>query len=109
MLELKMNTNVRRGVELVRDPEVEINPVIDLDNVRYLLDVDTFIKYGGLIWTRFDLNTMLPLDETSFTRRYAAHNIFGELLLGSNIQTLPLQTDLFPEAPVIEDNGTVIP
>ena len=106
-LELKMNTKIRKGVLLIRDGEV--NPIVDLDGIRYLLDVDTFIEYGGLIWTRFSLDTLEPIDEVSFTRHYASHNIFAELLLGSNRQTLPLQVDTLPSFPVPDENGSVIP
>lgn len=104
---LKMNTKVRAGARFIIDDNV--NPIIDLDDVRYLLDVNTFIQWGGLIWTRFDLNTLQPLDDFSFTRHYASHNIFGELLFGSNWSKIPLQTTEFPEFPLPTDNGTVIP
>lgn len=107
--EFRMNTNVRRALILTLDEEVDVNPIIDLDNIRYLLDLTTFQIYGALIWTRFDINTQLPLDEVSYTRRYAAHNMFAELLLGSNAGTLPLQTNTFPSFPVPLDYGTVTP
>lgn len=108
-LELKMNTKVFKGRDLLLDDEVDINPIIDLDNVRYLIDVEKFLIYGGLVWTRFALDTQLPLDEVSFTRHYAAHNVFGELLLGTNINTIPLQTSTFPSFPVPDDTGSVTP
>ena len=106
-IELKMNTNVRRGVRFIIDDDV--NPIIDLDNIRYFLDVETYLIWGKLVWTRFDMNTMLPLDDHSFVRQYASHNVFGELLLGTNWSTVPLQQDSFPAFPVPNDNGSVIP
>ena len=106
-IELKLTTYVRAGCIAVLNEEV--NPIIDFDNIRYLFDVETFYQYGGLIWTRFDLTTQLPLDETSFTRHYAAHNVFHELILGTNIGTLRLQTETFPSFPVPDDLGSVTP
>lgn len=110
-VELKMNSKVRRALELVLDDDYDVDPIIDLDNIRYLLDLTTYQEYGALIWTRFDLNTQLPLDGVSYTRRYAAHNMFAELLLGtaSTVGTLPLQSETFPTFSVPDTNGTVIP
>lgn len=105
---LKMNTNIRRGVELIRSGDS--TPIIDLDGIRYLLDVDTLRINGTLIWTRFSIATRQPLDSTSFNRRYAAHNIFGELLFSQGQGTpMALQTSTFPIFDIPADNGTVSP
>jgi len=106
-IELKMNTNIFVGRDLILAGEV--NPYVDLDNIRYLVDVETYLKWGSLVWTRFDLSTQLPLDDYSFIRRYAAHNMFHELLIGTNWNTIALQTDAFPAFPVTPENGTVTP
>ncbi len=110
-VELKMNTRVRRGWELVLDDDYDVNPIIDLDNIRYLVDLITFQEYGALIWTRYDISTQLPLDGVSYTRRYAAHNMFADLLLGQTgtINELRIQQTDFPSFPVPDDNGTVTP
>jgi hypothetical protein len=106
---LKFNFNVRRGLQLIRDGES--TPIIDFDGVRYLLDGDTLWGQGKLIWTRFSLTTLQPLDSTSFIRRYAAHNTFGELLFsgGSTVAPYPLQTTTFPDYYVEPTNGVVYP
>lgn len=106
-IELKMNTNVFTGRDLILADEV--NPIVDLDNIRYLVDVETYLEWGALVWTRFYIDSQLPVDDHSFTRHYAAHNMFHELLLGSNWNTLLLQTEDFPSFPVPLDYGTVTP
>lgn len=106
---LQMSTNVRRGAGLIRSGDS--TPIIDLDGIRYLLDVDTYWYRGAIIWTRFSIATRQPLDTTSFTRPYAAHNIFGELLYkgSSTVSPYPLQTSTFPDFDVPFVNGTVSP
>lgn len=105
-IELKMNTLVRDGVRYIRNGEV--NPIIDLDNVRYLLDVETHLDFGGIIWTRFNLTTAEPLDEVSYTRHWANHNRFYEIFL-VNATPIPRVVDEIPTYPVPDINGTVTP
>ena len=105
---LQYNTNIRVGAELIRSGAS--TPIMDVNNIRYLIDVDSYARSGSLIWTRFSLTTFQPLDAHSFTRRYASHNTFRDLFSGlGSVGTIPLQTSTFPDFAVPVTNGVVSP
>ena len=61
-IELTFNTRIRAGIEsLIND---EVNPIIDFDGVRYLIDITTW-QYGSVRWTPFNLDTQEIIGEVT--------------------------------------------
>lgn len=108
MIILKMNTKVRKGIELILDGKA--HPYIDLDNTRYLLHLYNW-ELGMIKWTPFDLTTQEVIGDKSFSKPFAAHNTFRDILI--NVAPMQYPEDLitteFPSFPVEVDLGSVSP
>lgn len=107
-IKLKMNTNIRDGIEFILNQGV--SPIIDFDNSRYLIDISNW-ELGVVHWTPFDIETQTIIGTNTYSYPYASHNIFRDAILGP-ISTKSPQTATdtnFPTFPVPDPAGTVIP
>ena len=108
MIKLTFNTNIRDGIQMIMDDEVD--PIIDFDGKRYLINT-TLRTQGKIIWTEFDILTQTVVGENSFIYSYASHNTFKDCIFGPSSRSYPTEipTDVFPSFPTPRDYGTVTP
>jgi hypothetical protein len=108
MIKLTFNTNIRTGIQMLLNDEVD--PIIDFDGTRYLINITKWGE-GLIIWSEFDIATQQVIGEYAYRYRFAAHNTFKDCIFGpsgrSGTQALP--TDVFPSFPTPRDYGTVTP
>ena len=107
-IELTFNTNIRTGVQMILDDEV--NPILDFDGKRYLINITNW-NLGSIIWTEFDLTTQEVIGEHAYSYPYASHNTFKDCIFGPSSRSYPreIPTDVFPSFPTPRDYGTVTP
>lgn len=103
-----MNTRIRDAIKYILNDEV--NPIIDVNGTRYLIDISNW-ELGTIIWTPFDIASQTIIGEKSYAYPFASHNIFFEAILGPAAENYsqPAVTTTFPSFPVPDENGTVIP
>ena len=108
MIKLTFNTNIRKGIELLLNDEVD--PIIDFDGVRYLINITRWSQ-GSIIWTEFDIASQTVIGENSYSYPFAAHNTFKDCIFGPSSRNYPtdIPTPLFPSFPTPRDYGTVTP
>ena len=107
-IELTFNTNIRAGIVLLLEDEV--NPIIDFNDVRYLIDITKW-QFGGIRWTPFALSTQVVIGDKTFIYPFAAHNTFADAIFGPSGTHYhePIASTVFPSFPVPRDLGTVTP
>lgn len=108
MITLKMNTKVRHGIELILNGEA--HPYVDLNNTRYILHLYNW-ELGVIKWTPFNLDTQTVVGTNSYSKPYASHNTFRDILINVSPNLYPedlIITEL-PSFPVPIDTGSVIP
>lgn len=108
MIELTFNTRINAGIELLLADEV--NPIIDFDGTRYLIDITKW-NYGGIRWTPFNLSTQEIIGDRTYIYPFAAHNIFKDAIFGPSSMHYhePVASTAFPSFPTPRDYGTVTP
>ena len=108
MLELTFNTNIRTGIELLLDDEV--NPIIDFEGIRYLISIESWDQ-GSIRWTPFNIATREVVGDKTFVYPFAAHNTFKDAIFGPSSRSngISVVSDVFPSFPTPRENGTVTP
>jgi len=107
-IELTFNTNIRTAIELLLADEV--NPIIDFDGTRYLINISKW-QYGGIRWTPFNLSTQEIIGEVTYVYPFAAHNTLKDAIFGPSSKHYrePAASTIFPAFPTPRDYGTVTP
>lgn len=78
MMKLRFQTNVREAIVAILNEEVE--PVIDYKNTRYLIHTNHYIM-GEVLFTAFDKDTKLPINNYTNSYRFGAATTFFDAIL----------------------------